>query len=140
MASLRKKYQEPVTAPPTSAAKLPDAVADSKPPEMPETTESPADVAAKDAIALHLRLKEMERADERNPAPQTQQPPNAAEPQAPPQQQAPTLEDVIAHLPERAKRLYRAHPEFATDPEKAAQIQYCHHVAAREVGEQFTDP
>jgi len=151
MASIRKRYADrveagprhddpPVTAPPTSAAKLPDPVADSKPPEMPETTEGPADVAAKEAIALQLRLKEMERAEQLNrEAIQQQQPPQAAEPQQP-QPQGPTLEQVIAHLPERAKRLYREHPEFATDPEKAAQIQYCHHVAAREVGEQFTDP
>jgi hypothetical protein len=33
-----------------------------------------------------------------------------------------------------------SNPQFLTDPEKAVQIQYCHHVAAREVGEQFTDP
>jgi len=145
MASIRKRYADrieagpPVTAPPTGAAKLPDPVVDAKPPEMP-ATESPADVAAKDAIALQLRLKEMERAEQLNRQPQQQQPPQAAEPQQQQQPQAPTLEDVIAHLPERAKRLYREHPEFATDPEKAAQIQYCHHVAAREVGEQFTDP
>jgi len=145
MASIRKRYADrveagpPVTAPPTSAAKLPDPVADPKPPEMPETTESPADKAAKEAIALQLRLKEMERAEQLNREAVQQQPPQAAEPQQQ-QPQGPTLEQVIAHLPERAKRLYRAHPEFATDPEKAAQIQYCHHVAAREVGEQFTDP
>jgi hypothetical protein len=33
-----------------------------------------------------------------------------------------------------------SNPQFLTDPEKAVQIQYCHHVAVREVGEQFTDP
>src|SRR5262245_48644404 len=144
MASLRKKYSAegprhdgpPVTAPPTGAAKLPDPVVDAKPPEMP-ATESPVDKAAKDAIALQLRLKEMERAEQLNREAVQQPPPHAAEPQ---QAQQPTLEDCIAHLPERAKRLYREHPEFATDPEKAAQIQYCHHVAAREVGEQFTEP
>src|SRR5215471_10154505 len=111
MASLRKKYQEPVAAPPTSAAKLPDAV-DAKPPEMPATTESPADVAAKEAIALQLRLKEMERAEQLNREAVQQQPPQAAEPQ--PQQ--PTLEQYISHLPERVQRWYRKHPEFATDP------------------------
>ena len=149
MASIRKRYAErieagprhdgpPVTAPPTSAAKLPDPVADSKPPEMP-ATESPADVAAKDAIALQLRLKEMERAEQLNRQPQQQPPPQAAEPQQQ-QPQAPTLEDHIAHLPPRVQGWYRKHPELATDPERAAQVQYCHHVARRETGQEFTDP
>ena len=141
MASIRKRYADrvdapPVTAPPTGTARLPDPVADSKPPEMP-ATESPVDKAAKDAIALQLRLKEMERAEQLNREAVQPPPPQAAEPQAPEQ---PTLEDHIAHLPPRVQGWYRKHPEFATDPEKAAQIQYCHHVAAREVGEQFTEP
>ena len=141
MASIRKRYADrvdapPVTAPPTGAAKLPDPVADPKPPEMP-ATESPVDKAAKEAIALQLRLKEMERAEQLNREAAQQPPPQAAEPQ---QQQQPTLEDHIAHLPPRVQGWYRKHPEFATDPERAAQIQYCHHVAAREVGEQFTEP
>ena len=102
-------------------------------------TESPADVAAKDAIALQLRLKEMERAEQLNREAVQQQPPQAAEPQ-PQQPQQPTLEQYISHLPERVQRWYRKHPEFATDPEKAAQVQYCHHVARRETGQEFTDP
>src|SRR5262249_48655080 len=126
----------PVSTPPTTAADPPPVEA--KPPPELAPSESPADKAARDAIALQLRLREMERAEQLNRQPH-QPPPQAAEPRQQ-QPQAPTLEDHIAHLPERAKRLYRAHPEFATDPEKAAQIQYCHHVAAREVGEQFTDP
>src|SRR5215469_1602910 len=105
MASMRKRYADrveasprhdgpPVTAPPTGAAKLPDPVVDAKPPEMPETTESPVDKAAKEAIALQLRLKEMERAEQLNrEAVQQQQPPQAAEPQQP-QPQGPTLEQV----------------------------------------------
>ena len=142
MASLRKRYADrvdapPVTAPPTGAAKLPDPVADPKPPEMP-ATESPVDKAAKEAIALQLRLREMDRAEQLQKKVVQQPPPQAAEPQAP--QQQPTLEDHIAHLPPRVQGWYRKHPEFATDPEKAAQVQYCHHVAAREVGEQFTEP
>src|SRR5262249_30467014 len=65
----------------------------------------------------------------------------AEQPQPPPQEaQQPTLEDFVAHLPPRVQGWYRKHPEFATDPEKAAQIQYCHHVAARGVGEQLTEP
>jgi len=148
MASMRKRYADrveasprhdgpPVTAPPTGAAKLPDPVVDAKPPEMPETTESPVDKAAKEAIALQLRLKEMERAEQLNREAVQQQPPQAAEPQAP---QQPTLEDFVAHLPPRVQGWYRKHPEFATDPEKAAQVQYCHHVARRETGQEFTDP
>src|SRR5262249_24406561 len=60
----------------------------------------------------------------------------AAEPQ--PEPQAPTLEECIAHLPERVQRWYRSHPDFLTDPEKAAKVQYCHHVARRETGEEIT--
>jgi hypothetical protein len=147
MASLRKRYQEhveasprqdgpPVTTAPTEAAKLPPAV-DARPPE-PITTESPADIAGKDAI--RQRLREIENAERITREP-VSHPQYASEP--PPQlqdPQEPTLEQAIAHLPERVQRWYKAHPEFLTNPEKAAQIQYVHHVAAREVGEQFTDP
>jgi hypothetical protein len=88
MASFRKKYAEtsprqdgpPVTTAPTGAAKLPDPVADPKPPEMPETTQSPADAAAKDAIALQLRLKEMERAERLQQEAVQQQPQQPAMP------------------------------------------------------------
>src|SRR5262252_2144947 len=146
MASMRKRYADrveasprhdgtPVTAPPTGAAKLPDADVDAKPPEMPETTESPADIAAK--TALRARLEEMNRAEQLNRESVQQQPPQAAEPQAP---QQPPLEDFVAHLPPRVQNWYRKRPEFATDPEKAAQVQYCHHVARRETGQEFTEP
>src|SRR5215470_18126541 len=96
MASLRKRYQgrvetsprhdgPPVTAPPTGAAKLPDAVADSKPPpEMPEA-ESPVDAAAKNA--LRERLREMESAEALSRRQPQQQQPQHAEPEAPQQQQ-----------------------------------------------------
>jgi len=145
MSSLRKRYQSqfasperdseaPVTtAPPTQAAAPPPAV-EPKPEEpAPEIeTKSPAEEAAHSAIKA--RIAEMERAEAlaRQGA---QQPPQASQ-----QQQPPTVEQMIAHLPERVQRWYRAHPEFLTNPEKAAQVQYCHHVAAREVGEQFTEP
>jgi len=154
MASLRRKYQThfespgskdaPVSSPPdVTAAELPEPVADAKPPEQP-STESPADVAA--STALKSRLAEMERAAQLSQQPQPPQ--HAAEPppigvegrQAPQEPQEPTLEQMIAHLPPRVQRWYRAHPEFLTDPEKAAQIQYCHHVARREVGEEMTEP
>jgi hypothetical protein len=43
-------------------------------------------------------------------------------------------------MPPRVQRWYRTNPELLTNPELAARVQYCHHVAAREVGQQFTDP
>jgi hypothetical protein len=147
MASLRKRYADrieasprrdepPVTTAPTDAAKLPEPVTEPPPPEMPEKTESPADVAAK--TALKQRLREMEQAETLQQQHTVQHHQRmAAEPQ---QQQSPTVEEMIAHLPERAQRWYRGNPEFLTDPEKAAQIQYAHHVARREVGEEGTDP
>src|SRR5262249_8925567 len=142
MASLRKKYQgqlesprdtdAPVMSPPT--AEPPPAV-EPKPIE-PVVESSPAEEAAQNA--LRKRLKEMENAEALQR--QQQQPQHAAEPEAPQQPQEPTLEQVIANLPPRVQRWYRAHPEFLTDPEKAAQIQYCHHVARRETGEEMTEP
>jgi hypothetical protein len=145
MASLRKRYVDrieasprqdapPVTSSPTTAAKLPEPAADAgKPPEQPATTESPADVAAKNA--LRDRLREMENAESLTRQTQQQPPPQAAEPQQPEQ---PSLEDQIAHLPPRVQGWYRNHPELAMDPERAAQVQYCHHVARRETGEELT--
>jgi hypothetical protein len=148
MASMRKRYvdrieagprqdESPVTSPPVSAAKLPDAVEPKAAESLAVENPDPVKKAEKDAIALQLRLQEMNRADElqRQAA---QQPPQAAEPQQQPQ--PPSLDDMIAHLPERVQRWYRNDPELATNPEKAAKVQYCHHVAAREVGEQFSDP
>ena len=125
MASLRKKYSAegprhdgpPVTAPPTGAAKLPDPVADPKPPEMPETTESPADVAAKNAIALQLRLKEMEHAEELNRQRAEQQPPHAAEPQQQPQQQS--QQPMPAHV----QKWLSEHPEYCDPNDQVAQAE-----------------
>jgi hypothetical protein len=143
MASLRRKYQDrievsptkdapPVSTPPqVTAAELPEPAVDVKPPPEVET-ESPADVAAKNA--LRDRLREMENAESLTRQAQQPPPPRAAEPQEPEQ---PTLEEMIAHLPPRVQGWYRKHPELATNPERAAQVQYCHHVAARETGEQF---
>jgi hypothetical protein len=147
MASLRKRYADrieassvkdepPVTTAPTEAAKLPEPVTEPPPPEMPEKTESPADVAAK--TALKQRLREMEQAETLQQQHTVQHHQRmAAEPQP---QQPPTFEETIAHLPERVQRWYRGNPEFLTNPEKAAQIQYAHHVARREVGEEGTEP
>jgi hypothetical protein len=145
MASLRRKYQDhriespdkdaPVSTPP--AAELPEQSADAGTPPPEIETQSPADKAAKDAIALQLRLREMENADRL--AQQRAQPQQHAEP---PQRaelpQEPTLEQQIAHLPPRVQGWYRNHPELAMDPERAAQVQYCHHVARRETGEEMT--
>ena len=141
MASLRKKYQAqlgsperddgpPVLPPPATGAKMPEPAADAGPPELPET-KSPADQAAESA--LRQRLEEMENAEALQR--QQQQPRFAEEPQAPQEPQ-----DPLAHLPPRIRDWYERHPELATDPERAAQVQYCHHVARRETGEEFTEP
>src|SRR5262245_26136189 len=146
MASLRKRYVDrieatphqdalPVASPPEiTAAELPPPATDAKPPEQPDT-ESPAEKAAQAEITK--RLAEMENAE--HLAREAQQPqPHVAEP--PPQQPVDPLEQAIADLPPRVQRWYRAHPELLTDPEQAAKLQYVHHIVAREVGEQFTDP
>src|SRR5262249_18541656 len=78
----------------------------------------------------------MERAEKLAQQP-VNQPQHAEEPREP---QVPTLEEAIASLPPRMQRWYRNDPELATNPEKAAKLQYMHHVARREVGEEFTDP
>src|SRR5262245_37609351 len=136
MASPRKKYQAqveerkdtPVAAAPTQAAE-PPPVTDKQPAEQP-TESNPVEEAAKSA--LRQRLQEVERADQLN----RQQPRYVAEPQQP----VDPIEQAIASLPERMKRWYQTHPEFLTDPEKSAQMQYAHWVARREVGEEFTEP
>ena len=140
MASVRRKYQSqlaakdepPVTTmPQETAAKLPEPAVDAKPPE-PITTESPADVAARSA--LRDRLREMEQAET------IVREATTAQQQEPQQPQQLTLEQQIAHLPERIQQWCKTDPRLATDPERIAQAQYCHHVARREVGEEFTDP
>src|SRR5262245_38332334 len=141
MASLRKKYQPqfgsptkddepPVMPPPVTGAKMPEPAVDATPPELPEA-KSAADQAADES--LRKRLAEMERAESLQR--EQQQPHFAEEPQESQQPQ-----DPLALLPPRVQRWYREHPELATDPERAAQVQYCHHVARRETGGEFTDP
>jgi len=117
MTSIRKRYADrveapPVTAPPTGAAKLPDAAVDAKPPELPPS-ESPVDKAAKEAIALQLRLKEMERAEQLNREAVQQPPPQAAEP--PQQQQQPTPAHIEKWLAE--------HPEYCDRNDQIAQTE-----------------
>jgi len=148
MASLRKKYeglvvdrsQEPVTtAPTTELAKPPEPIADT--PQVPEPvkTESPVDTAAADA--LKARLAEAERAAEfAQQRAQQQTPQQQPEPETPrmddPREQ---FEALIQHLPNRAKAWYRADPSWLTDPERAAHINYAHHVAVRETGTEGSD-
>jgi hypothetical protein len=122
MASLRRKYQDrievdprqdapPVSAPPR-AAELPEPAADAgKLPELPETTESPADVAAKNA--LRERLREMENAETLTR--QAQQPPQHAEepPQEPQQPQMP------AHI----EKWLAANPRYADPTDQIAQTE-----------------
>jgi hypothetical protein len=149
MASLRKKYQlgletpradaPAVAATPVEAAKPPPVAADTKPLEDIAAPEKPSAVERAAASALKQRLQEMINAETLASQQASSQPHLAAEPRVQQPQQDP-MEAAIASLPARVQRWYRAHPEFLTDPEKAAQVQYCHHVAAREVGEQFTDP
>jgi hypothetical protein len=110
---MRKKYaEEPVTTATTGGAKLPDPVADPKPPEM-QTTESPADAAAKDAIALQLRLKEMEHAERLQKEAIQQPPPHAAEP---PQPQQPAM-------PAHIERWLAEHPEYTNPNDHVAQAE-----------------
>src|SRR5262245_15772139 len=137
MASVRRKYQsqltakdEPVVAATPQVAAEPPPAVDARPPE-PITTESPADVAAKNA--LRDRLREMEQAET------IVREATTAQQQEPQQPQQLTLEQQIAHLPERIQQWCKTDPRLATDPERIAQAQYCHHVARREVGEEFTD-
>jgi hypothetical protein len=123
MASMRKRYADrieasprqdepPVSVPPTGAAKPPEPVADVKPPpEMPETKESPADVAAKHA--LRERLREMENAETLNRQAQ-QQPQYAAEPSQ--QEQRPAM-------PAHIEKWLAEHPEYMDPADHVAQAE-----------------
>src|SRR5262249_17988765 len=151
MASLRKKYQglvvdnsrEPVaTAPTEELAKPPEPIADT--PLIPEEvkTESPTEEAARKAILA--RVKEAERAAEFAAQRQAQQQP-PQERFAEPEPETPQMEDPreqfeqsLAHLPERVRSWYRVDPQYLE--ERAAQVQYAHHVIRRELGEEFTEP
>src|SRR5262249_39017801 len=147
MASLRKKYQglvvdnsrEPVaTAPTEELAKPPEPIADT--PQIPEEvkTESPVDKAAADAIKQ--RLAEAERAAEFAQQREAQQQPSQqkfAEPE--PETSQMDFEAVIQQLPPRVQGWYRADPSWLTDPERAAHLNYAHHVAVRETGAEGSD-
>lgn len=147
MASLRKRYQDhledvakdaPAIAPTpqASAAELPppmDAAKPAEPAERPET-ENPVEVASRKALSD--RLREMENAERLSREGMQQQLHSAL----PPVEPEPQPQDPFAQLPERVQRWYRDNPKLAADPEQAARVNYCHHVAAREVGEAFTEP
>jgi hypothetical protein len=145
MTSLRKKYldlpQSPnksapvVAATPVTAAEPPPAAEPQKP--LGEIQKpSAADEAA--ANAIRQRIAEMDRAESLAQQQAANHPRLAAEPQPPPQQQ-PTIEQAIANLPKRAQGWYKSHPEYFTDPEGAARMQYAHWVVKRETGEEFTE-
>src|SRR5262245_8051376 len=160
MASLRKKYQglvvdnsrEPVaTAPTEELAKPPEPVADApQPAEVIAKTESnPVEDAAKSELLK--RVREAERAAEFAQQQAQQQPPQEQfaepEPETPPDHsrgQAPMedpreqFEQSLAHLPQRVRNWYRVDPQYLE--ERAAQVQYAHHVIRRELGEEFTEP
>lgn len=130
------REEPPVSTPPAvTAAELPPIAADIKPPE-PIEEKSPAEKAGESA--LRQRLKEMENAEAitrqppQRPPPQQEPPPQLQEPQQP------TLEQAIAGFAPRFQEMCRADPRLLTDPERISQVQYCHHVAVREVGEEGT--
>jgi hypothetical protein len=147
MASFRKKYAPhveskdapAVASTPVKAAEPPPAAEPQKSlEELAPQKPSPSDEAANNAIKA--RLGEMERAEilQQRGAVQHYERSLAAEP-PPPEPPVDPMEAAIANLPERAQRWYKAHPEFFTDPEKAARVQYAHWVAKRETGEELTD-
>src|SRR5262245_52949419 len=152
MASLRRKYQglvvdnsrEPVaTAPTEELAKPPEPVADApQPAEVIAKTESnPVEDATKSELLK--RVREAERAAEFAAQRQAQQQPQEQfaepEPETPQMDPREQFEAVIQHLPDRAKAGYREGPELLVNPERAAQLAYVHHVAARETGGEGSD-
>src|SRR5262249_19034979 len=155
MASLRKKYQglvvdnsrEPVaTAPTEELANAPDRVADARQPAevIAKTESNPVEDAAKSELLK--RVREAERAAEfaAQQRQAQQQPPQQQF--AEPEPETPQMEDpleqfeaVIQHLPDRAKAWSRKDPALLFNPERAAQLAYVHHVAARETGGENSD-
>src|SRR5262245_41951159 len=141
MVSLRKKFQgivdrsdEPVTTAPVEAAKPPPVSDAPKPAEQPEPESNPVKEA--EQAAIKQRVLEAERAQE---LAKTASPPQQKFATEPPQQPDPAaqFEQMVSHLPERMRDWYRVDPQFLE--ERAAQVQYAHHVVRRELGEEFTD-
>src|SRR5262245_38524971 len=145
MVSMRKKYQgvvdhsaEPVTTTPVEAAKPPPAAETPRPVEEIKTEPSPVEEAAQNAIKQ--RVAEAERAQElsKTASPPQQQFATERPQQQPQMDPAAQFEQMVSHLPERMRDWYRVDPQFLE--ERAAQIQYAHHVVRRELGEEFTEP
>jgi hypothetical protein len=143
MSSYRKKpadieasptNEAPPVLPPPAVAEPPPAAEAPEPP--PLETKNPVEEAAKEATqsALRQRLAEMENAESVQKGILQQQQRLATEP---PQQPTPEeyLEQAISNLPERVQGWYRRDPQLFFNPERAAQIQYLHHLNARQVGE-----
>ena len=155
MASFRKRYQDDLAQTPThknapavastpvQAAEPPPAAEPQKPLEEIQKP-SAADEAA--ANAIQARIAEMDRAESLAQQQAANHPRLAAEPPqqgrhgvATELQQPQTIEQAIASLPKRAQGWYKSHPEYFTDPEGAARMQYAHWVVKRETGEEFTE-
>jgi hypothetical protein len=116
MASFRKKHaEEPsVTTAPTGAAKLPEPVEPKAAEPLAVENPDPVETAKKDAIALQLRLKEMERAERLQQEAVQQPPPHAAEPPQQPQQPA---------MPAHIEKWLAEHPEYMDPADPVAQAE-----------------
>jgi hypothetical protein len=137
MAALRKRYQgradiapskdAPVMAEPPARTNMPPR--DTSPPPEDITVDVQAEpVEEAGRAAILQRITELERAEAISQEPQA--PKFATEP---PEQDP--LEQVLATMPEGVRGWLRARPQYLTDPEKNAQIQHAHLVAARESGD-----
>jgi hypothetical protein len=133
MSSLRKK----VDAAPASADVTP---------RQGETPKLQDSVAASPSERIDAKQEEAAQAEIKRQMEATQRAadmvsPQPAEPEEEPEahEQEEQLEQAIANMPERVQGWIRKEPKFLTDPERAAQMQYAHHVARRQTGQEFTD-
>jgi hypothetical protein len=137
MAALRKKYQgradiapkadsAPVISEPPARTRMPER--DTSPPPHDLSVSEPEPVEEAGRAAILDRITELERAEAISQEPQ---PPQFA---AEPPEQNP-LEEILAAMPEGVRGWLRKRPQYLTDPEKNAQIQHAHLVAARESGD-----
>jgi hypothetical protein len=155
MASLRKKQTielpperdlVPTPVPEAAAASVakPDVAADISPPAADAAAPVPRMEQDEEKTALRKRIQEMEAAQARVQqleAEIAQQAQIAHQLQQAQQQPSDPVEIALARcgLPERAVQWLREHPDYVLNPERNAQLQYLHHVAARESGEPFSD-
>jgi hypothetical protein len=163
LASYRKRYQDHIESPAKDGPPIASAPVDLNIPSAVAANAAPADekstddkTPSNDGVAnaspavendpvreaernsIKARLQEMEQAEALQREAISVQQRLAAE--LPQQPQELTFEQQIAHLPERVQRWCRSDRRFLTDPEKISQVQYCHWIARREVGEEFTNP